>query len=315
MGKLTFEVEEIEGYDLVRLGGERCDTRRIHKMDPTSFIELFERIATKFHFSITKEFFERASLQEVTVKERACTVKEKKSKEHIMFTTWDIVDFFINCNTLLTKNIDITELIKEFRKSGGYKEFKHSCSLSYLTSTYALNGYTDIQFLGQPDFIINQIPAELKVIHKLDPDKRFDERGADTFSSFLHEDICYDIGQAISNRLPEGIKQSAESVFIDLSAKSLSGRYLCKEFDSVKNILPEPKKYRMIFFCKIEPPIGQEGTYSLFGTYVDFDPDIWNFLKRSKRKVKHARVSGVAKVKPGEETTLIEIPGRETTTA
>lgn len=306
MGKITFEAE---GADLVRLGGERCDTRRVHKMDPTSFIKLFERIAAKFHFSITQEFLQRISSQEAIF-------MGKKRKVHVAYTTWDIVDFFINCDTLLTKNIDIAQLMKEFRKSGNHKEFQHSCSLSYLASTYALNGYTDIQFLGQPDFAINQIPAELKVIHRLDPDRRFDERGVDAFSSFVYKDISYDVGQAISNRLPEGIKQSAEIVFIDLSAKSLKGRYLFKEFASVRNIIPEPKRYRVIFFCKIEPPIGREGTYSLFGTYVDFDPDIWNFIKRSERKVKHTRVSGVAKVGPGvEETTLIEIPGRETTTA
>ncbi len=175
-----------------------------------------------------------------------------------------------------------------------------------------MSGYTDIQFLGQPDLAINQIPAELKVQHRLDPDTRFEERRADTFSSFVYEDICYDIGRAISNRLPEGIKQSADVVFIDLSAKSLPARYSYKEFELVRNIIPEPRRCRVVFFCKIGPPVGREGRYHLFGTYVDFEPSIWDYIKRNERKIKHTRVEGVAKVGPGlEETTLFEIPGPE----
>lgn len=96
----------------------------------------------------------------------------------------------------------------EFRKSRNHKEFQRSCSLSYLTSTYALNSYTNILFPGKPDFVINDMPAELKVIHQLDPDKRFDEKGVNVFSSYLYEDVCYDVGQAIRNRLPERARKS-----------------------------------------------------------------------------------------------------------
>jgi len=213
-----------------------------------SFIEIFERIVDNFQFSITDEFYTRISTHEMLF-------HGKKSKAQSFSILGDIVDFFIECNFLLTKEIDIDVLFKEFRNSGNYEEYQHSCSLSYLTSTYAVSGNANIKFLVRPDFMVNEIPAELKVIQQLDMHKRIDELGVDKFSSYLYEDICYDIGQAVRNRLAEGIKQSAEIVFIDLSTKSLSTMFLGKDFDSMRNIVPEPKKYRVIFFCKMGPNV------------------------------------------------------------
>jgi len=302
MEKLVFEVKN---NDFVKLGEASFNIRLSHKIDPSSFIEIFERIADNFHFSITKELYKRISIRETTW-------HGKKTKAEVAFVISDIVDFFIDCNFLLDKGIDIDVLFKEFRNSGNYEEFRHCCSLSFLTSTYALNGDTNIKFLGGPDFAINEIPAELKVIHQVDWERRFDEKGVDKFSSYLYEDLCYDIGQTIRNRLAEGIKQSAEMVFIDLSMKSLGSLFLAKDFDLIRNIIPQPKKHRVIFFCRMGPNvfIGREGTYSLFASYVDFDPHIWDFIKQSERKITHERIRGETKVTE-KETTLIEIEGEK----
>lgn len=284
MGKLEFEVD---GSDFVKLGNESVNIQMKRNINPSRFIEIFERIASKFGFSITEEFHKTITTLEFRKQDG------KKIKYRLFGGLIDIIDFFINCDILLGKNIGIEVLVNEFRKSGNNLEFEHACSLSHLTSNYALNGYTDIEFGGRTDFSINQIPAELKVIHRFDPDKRFDERGGNEFYSYVCDDVCYDIGQAVSNRLPEAIRQSAEVVFIDLSKKSLSGLYAYAqhkkaEISSTRNILPEPRKHRVIFFCKVS--FSAEPT-SFFGTYIDFEPRFWNYLKpMTKKKKKHTRV-------------------------
>lgn len=285
MGKQEFEVDQ---NGLIKLGYESVNIQQMRKITPSEFIEIFEKIASKFGFSITEEFHETITTLEFVRKQDG-----ERIKSRLFGGLIDIIDFFVSCNILLKKNIGIEGLVNEFRKSGSNLEFEHVCSLSRLTSTYALNGYSDIQFGGRTDFSINHMAAELKVFHRFDPDKRFDERGGNEFYSYVCDDVCYDVGQAVSNRLSEGIGQSAEVVFMDLSEKSLSGFYLCaqpKKADtfSTRNILPEPRKHRVIFFCKVkilpEPP-------SFYGTYVDFEPNFWNHLKAMKKKrIKHTRV-------------------------
>lgn len=261
---------------------------------------MVDKITSTFNFSLTEKFYLRVSITELTFHK-----KKMKSRVNILP---DVIDFFLNCDSLMKNGIDIKGLVQEFRQSGNYEDFRHSCSLANISSTYALAGYTNISYSGTPDFIINGILAELKVIKQSDYSKRFDEKETDIFTSYLHEDICYDIGQAIRNRLAGAIKQSAKLVFIDLSVKSLVAIYSSKAFDSVKNIIPEPKKHRVIYYCKFGPNIfiGRKGVHSFFGTYVDFNPNIWTFMIQRKRKITHKRISGTTKITDNKETTIFE---------
>jgi len=63
MEKLVFEVEN---NDFVKLGDASYNIRLSHKIDPSSFIEIFDRIADNFHFWITEELYKRISIRETT---------------------------------------------------------------------------------------------------------------------------------------------------------------------------------------------------------------------------------------------------------
>ena len=70
---------------------------------------------------------------------------------------------------------------------------------------------------------------------------------------------------------------------------SLTSLYLDKKFNSSSEVLPEPKKYRAIYFCRIGPNslIDRKGTFSFFGFFIDFDMNIWNYIRNCHTIVTH----------------------------
>jgi hypothetical protein len=282
---LKFERENEEN---VRLANFSYSVKSVHGIEPDYFIRIFENISQKYRFSLTQEFLKAISVQEAE--------SNGKKIKVTMFNIIDIADFFLNCSVLLDNDIDIKNLLKEFQASGDYRGFEHSVSLSRLAALFTLEGYKSIKFGGKTDFELEGLSAELKVIHLLDPDKRFDAKaeGANEFSSIVGKDVCYDVGQSIQNRLYEAIMESAEIVFMDLSRKSLLGVFSDKIF-TIENIVPEPKKHRVILFCWMDKAFlkgalkDKMKAYSFYGSYIDFDPELWRALGLT-RKTKHKRV-------------------------
>lgn len=278
---------EQENEGSVRLADFSYNVRFVHGVKPDCLIEIYEKISEKYHFSLTQEFLKTISVQEAEF--------NGKKVKATTFIISDIADFFLNCGTLLDNGIDVKNLLKEFRASGNYRGFEHSVSLSRLAMLFTLEGHKSIRFGGKTDFELDGLSAELKVVHLLDPDKRFDEAGGtNEFSSIVGKDVCYDVGQAIQNRLHEAVMESAEIVFMDLSRKSLA-RAFSDKISTIESIVPEPKRNRVVLFCWIDKAFlsgalrNKMKAYSFYGSYIDFDPELWRILGLTK-ETKHKRV-------------------------
>lgn len=279
---------EAKNEDFLTLGSESTNIRLTHHVTPQEFIKIYETVCGTYNLEITEEFMRR--FWETT------TFFGIKRKAHVSMVKY-FLDLVLDTHYLMERDTEIEPLIREFKKSGDMDELRHACSLAFLSSIYACSGY-GIEFRSRSrdsksaDLCINGISADIKVIQHSDLELIQRKRGR-VFQTKLSEDLCYDIGKAIQNRLHDGIKQ-AELVFIDLSEKSLSSMWLGEEFDTTSHIVPEPRPFRVVYFCKVGPNvlIGRAGTYSCFATYVDMDPLVWDFIKRSDRKITHHLVGG-----------------------
>ena len=259
-----------------------------HDIAPQEFIKICENISCIYNLQITEQFI-RKFWEEKTF----FGVKRKGQIANIMRY---FIDFVLDAQCLLEKNIEIEPLIREFKESSDIYELRHACSLAFLSSVYVSQEYA-VEFRAKskgknPDLFVSKIPADLKVIQQSDLEEIHRKKGR-VFESELSEDVCYDIGKAIQNRLHEGIKQG-ELVFIDITQISLSSMWLSEEFDTLGGVVPVPKRFRVVYFCKIGPNvfIGRKQTYSFFGTYIDIEPNMWRFIKRSDRRITHGLVGG-----------------------
>lgn len=280
---LEFQAQD----DFIALGRHALNLELVWSIRPKEFIELYNKIARDYDFRISPAFYQR-------FKEKR-TVFGKKQSVHID-PLRTIVDFLIQCNTLLEHGIEIGLLLSEFSRAGDIYELRHSCSLSYLVSVYASSGY-EVRLLAKsqqpsPDLSVNGIPADLKVIQATDWGARHANKGNE-FTTQLSKDLCYDIGTAIRNRLHEAVVQS-DLVFIDLSSKSMGSLYIDERFDSSDEILPQPQRYRVVFFCKVGPNrfLDRQGSFSFFGAAVDFDKNLWCFIREYNRAITHKMIEG-----------------------
>ena len=287
---LRFEAED---EDLLKFGNHSTNIRLTHHIAPQEFVKIFETISGTYNLEITQEFMRRFY--------DFSTFFGIKRKHEIAFITKYFIDFVLDMHYLVERGIHIEPLIQEFKESGDVSDLRHACSLAFLSSIYTCTGH-GIELRGRSrdsknaDLCIDGIFADIKVIQQSDLEQLHREKGR-VFQTKLSEDLCYDLGKAIQNRLHDGIKQ-AELVFIDLSQKSLSSIWLSEEFDTTSNIVPDPRRSRVVYYCKIGPNvfIGRELTYSFFATYIDVDPFLWDFIKRSNKITKHHLVGGPADI-------------------
>ena len=287
---LRFEAKD---EDFLTLGSQSTNIRLTHHITPQEFIKIFETISSTYNLEITQESMRR--FYEIK------TFFSIKQKAQIAFIAKYFIDFVLDMHYLAESGIHIEPLIQEFKESSHMGELQHACSLAFISSIYTCNGHR-IGFGSRSkdsksaDLCINGIFTDIKVIQQNDLERIHREKGR-AFQTKLSEDLCYDVGKAIQNRLHDGIKQ-AELVFIDLSLKSLSSTWLGEEFGTISNIVPEPRRFRVVYFCKIGPNvfIGREQTYSFFTTYIDMDPYLWDLIKRSNKIITHHLVGGPADI-------------------
>lgn len=286
---LEFQVKDT---DFVSLGNASTNIRLTHGIAPQEFIEIYQSISCSYNLQITEEFIKRFWLES--------TFFGVKRKSELASLIDYLVDFVLEAHCMSEENIHIEPLVKEFKQSGDIYELRHVCSLAFLSSVYVSQGYT-VEFRDKsegknPDFFVNEIAADLKVIKQSDLEAIHRKRGR-VYRSKISEDICYDIGTSIRNRLHEGIKQ-AELVFIDMSVKSLLSIWDEEEFDTDGNVVPEPQRFRVVYFCKrgSNVSIGRKKRYSFFGTYIDIDPHLWDFIKQSNRMSIHTMLGGPADI-------------------
>ncbi len=245
--RLQFEAKD---DDFLALGSGSTNIRLTHHITPKEFINIYETVDGNHDLQITEEFMGR--FWEIS------TFFGIKRKSQPMLIWKYFIDFVLDAHCLVEKGFQIEHLIQEFKKSSDMGELRHACSLAFLSSIYACSGFC-IEFQSRSrnsksaDLRIDKIFADIKVIRQSDFEQIHREKGR-VFQTKLSEDLCYDIGKAIQNRLHDGIKQ-AELVFIDLSSKSLSSIWLGEEFDTTSNIVPEPRPFRVVYFCKIGPNV------------------------------------------------------------
>lgn len=290
--KIDFKVFD-EGY--VSYDDRVREVKHTQGTTPEEFVRIYEKLSNKYNLSITEEFLARFYNKELSLDER-----QKLPFPYINH----LIGFMLDTDYLLEKKIDIKPLIREFNECNNSSELHHTVHLSSLAAIYASVGYS-IEFpirskkKKTPDLIISGIPADLKVIKPSNKGKLYNEKG-EIFESKLREDLCYDVGKAIENRLCIGIEQ-ADLVFIDLAAKSLPFMFLgniLQNFPSKYSVfLPEPKRFRVVFCCITMLPSNlnrrKKGLpYSFYGTYVDMDPNLWNFVRQSDTRITHKKGEG-----------------------
>ncbi|MFC1978651.1 hypothetical protein ACFLVP_01550 [Chloroflexota bacterium] len=251
---------------------EKLNSRMFFGMAPADLVKLFYELVDKYDLNINEDFSNRF------LEERTVFGKKQKIDGGALGLA---IRFAINIQALIVNGQSNVEyLIKEFKKSGDIYDLRHACSLAYLCSIYKSQKHTidfpDKSTEKTPDLIINGITADLKVIQANDLGRIFLENKTNTITTKLAEDLCYDVGTSIRNRVCGGIKQ-ANLIFIDLNAKSLPKMWL--DIQSSGSILPTPQKYRLIYFSSA--PISDEARFKMFhGTYIDFDPILWDFIKQ-----------------------------------
>jgi len=214
--KLEFEAadEEFVSCGTAR-HGHKHNVKFLHHITPEEFIRTYEDISNRYNLDVTEYFLER-----FTVEGTAFGKKQKAQVSPIA----ELINFILDINYFLGKQTEVSPLIKEFNEVGDFGDLQHVCSLALLTSAYASRGY-NIEFLRKskegktPDLHINGIPADVKVRRQADIGAIHLEKG-NTYATKLGDDLCFDIGNSIQNRLYDGIKQ-AELVFVDLGRRSL----------------------------------------------------------------------------------------------
>lgn len=267
---------------------------------PDHFVRVYDDLSSKFGLDVTEQHFQRL-YREIYKDDFILYGQQKRPFPYISL----VIDFILNLDYLREKCINISPIIKEFNECTNSYELHHVVVLSSLSAIYTSGGYA-INFPSKkkvgknPDININGINADLKVIHPPDMDKLYKEKGK-VFTRKLSEDLCFDIGKAIENRLCIGIEQS-DLVFIDLAAKSLKHMFIKSMManypDKYTLILPEPTKRRVVFFVigllpnNLNRRIEGELPYSFFGTYIDIDPNLWETVKSNKINIEYKRGEG-----------------------
>jgi hypothetical protein len=133
-----------------------------------------------------------------------------------------------------------------------------------------------------PDFIIDGLSADVKTRSQTDIGAQFTGSKSQA-SKVLAEQLCYDIGSFIRDRMAEGIKQ-ADVLFVDLSERSLSFMAMWDEKKRMKGQVPEPKNGRIIFYC-YPRAFGEKKVETFQATFMDLEPLFWDFIKNNKDKI------------------------------
>ncbi|MFH1485268.1 MAG: hypothetical protein ABIH46_04280 [Chloroflexota bacterium] len=295
--RIDFRVLD-EGH--ISYGGRVQEVRYSQGTTPEDFVRIYQELSDKCGLCVTEDFLAQFYV-EAYGKDLSLSQREDPPFPYINH----LVGFVLDTDYLVRRGTDVGPLVGQFNESGSVDELHHTFHLSGLAAIYA-SAKCSISFprrlksVRSPDLAMNGVHADLKVLNPPDVEKLHDEKG-ETFESKLREDLCYDIGKAIENRMCVGMEQ-ADLVFIDLGAKSLPLMYLGKSLEnwssrSYRLILPKPVRFRVIFCCMGSLPSNldrrKEGLpYSFYGTYMDVDPTLWNFVRGSKVKIVHKRGKG-----------------------
>ena len=199
----------------------------------------------------------------------------------VNMSPWNEFAICVGCSILIDQefNKDVRRILKnELVMANSYGNILHASASSAVVLYYLKKGF-DVDIPKEknkpsPDFIINGLNCEVKVVDTSDWTESLDPQTGLARKRFLSEDIAYDIGKFISNPGYKGIKQ-ADVILADLSLKSFG---MIKENGWItenKPGLKDLKKHRIIYFAR-------EIIY-FDSFFIDFDPHLWALIKTSKR--------------------------------
>lgn len=282
---VKFDIEE----DLIRLDNQGINFK-ILEFDADEIVEISYYLNENFGLNLLRSGF----TIERTMNRKGEIIKAKSSDLP------NIIKLLKYCYELSMSGIDITQIIRDFNESQRNNDrefFSHTFSLSKLAYRYNMEGYK-IEIIRRekgkinPDFLINDLSAELKV--RTDPDianlilnklgiEQFETNKEYEISLDPLEGICIDLGNAIKSRLLEASKQ-ADVVFFDFSYLPSLPSITLKVTDEFREreAIP-PKKGRIIIFSTMGSLIGED-FYSdkWLWTYLDFDQMLWKFFSNSQ---------------------------------
>lgn len=269
---------------MIKFGNSATDVKYSYGLEPEKFISIHEHLSTKYGLKVSKTHY---YVGEFTFRKLG---NKKKAATTVL---GDIVHFQILCMELEKRGFKIKPLIMEFneaQKSDDIGEIRHVFSLAnlcfeYIKERYDINIVQKKKGMSSPDLMINSLTAELKV--RREPDYTYLilkklgvnelEEGTHTYEIDLREELCLDLGQAISSRFRDASTQ-ADVIFFDFSYRhSLSSIqfHWPSTFQAPTKPI-RPQKYRLIVFSTLQEAFDPFKTY--FWTYLDFDPLIWELI-------------------------------------
>jgi len=236
-------------------------------IEPTEFIKYYQNIVDHDNFKISRFRFVENNIRVTPIHE--------------------LIKFIIYSNVLLSKNINISNLISQINRCRDYYEIRHASSISLFAYIYHREGY-NVDFLNiknNADIIICDIETDIKTAQP--PYLKKPKEWNPDFK----DEINLRISQMISSRFTEGARQSNMLLF-DFSDDSIVSvlTLFTKEIDK---IIP-PRENRLIICCNRFVPPGEVGKMlggvvisseikkfpDLFytnGYSIDYDKEIWDF--------------------------------------
>jgi hypothetical protein len=196
---LRFEAKD---EDFLMFGSASTNIKLTHCIAPQEFIKIYETVSGTYNLEISKGFIRKFYL--------TSTFFGRERKAQPAFIHKYFIDFILDTHSLMERGIEVKPLVQELKESSDIYQLRHACSLAFLSSIYAYNGY-DIEYRSRSndspnaDVCINGIFADVKVLQQSDLEPIHRKKGR-VFTTKLSEDLCYDTGRAIQNRLQHGIR-------------------------------------------------------------------------------------------------------------
>ncbi len=257
-------------------------------INPIEFVKKANKLFTKYNIKVSNDYS-----KDFTIK-----MKGMGWERVYNFPTEEFLLCVKNCLCIEEDyEIDTSKVLrKELIRPRSRRRVMHACSMSVIMLYYLKKGFK-VEIVTEnthktPDLKINNLNCEIKTLMEWDWTEEMNLLTGKGKEKSHSENLCYDIGIFISkkNSGHKGIKQS-DVIFADLSLKSLGELFnlpsdlqfddssleeFLKLVEDSRLELPELKENRIIFFSRIKT--------ECFGFYIDFQPELWSFIKKLERK-------------------------------
>ncbi|TFF85572.1 MAG: hypothetical protein EU517_01460, partial [Promethearchaeota archaeon] len=219
------------------------------EIKPNDFVNKANAIFSKYQISIPENFPKHGLNNKIT-----------NGKKFDEFPVNDFIKTIYFCSIIEEEyGIDSSQILKNVLiLPNSNKGIHHACSISIVALDYLKQGFdVSIPSIGKTqsksNLIINNLKCIVNTILDNDWEVKIDPETEFSKPTSRGEDLCYDIGKFMGKKHYgyKGILE-ADVILVDLDSKSFGS--LIDDMMTFNNIdglligLPEPKKYRIIFF-------------------------------------------------------------------